>query len=74
MFLSTPIGKLCGVAIFKKHNIQYAICSDLSTFNEHAESVLIEINNDVMTYDRNILIVVIYRTPNTNIKHKLQVL
>ena len=50
-----------GVAIFIKENIEYTIPSDLSTFNEHIESVFIEINNDAMTINRNIVIGVIYR-------------
>ena len=57
-----------GVAIFIKDNIEYIVRSDLSTFSEHIESVFIEINNETLTINRNIVIGVIYRTPNTNIK------
>ena len=57
-----------GVAIFIKDNIGYTVRSDPSTFNEHIESVFIEINNEELTINRNIVIRVIYRTPNTNIK------
>ena len=57
-----------GVAIYIKDNIEYTVLSDLGTFNEHIESVFIEINNEALTINRNIVIGVIYRTLNTNIK------
>ena len=51
-----------GVAKFIKDNVEYTVFSDLSTCNEHIESVFIEINNEVLTINRNIV------NNNTNIK------
>ena len=65
-----------GVALFIKDNIECTIRSELSTFNDQLESVFIEINKDALTTDENIVIGVIYRIPNRNLKiltHKLQV-
>ena len=47
---------------------EYIIHSDPNTSNRYIESVFIEINNDALTSNRNIVIEVIYRIPNTNIK------
>ena len=57
-----------GVALFLKDNIEYTIRSELSTFNDQLESVFIEINKDALTTDKNIVIGVIYRIPNRNLK------
>ena len=57
-----------GVALFIKDNIEYTIRSELSTFNDQLESVFIEINKDALTTDKNIVIGVIYRIPNRNLK------
>ena len=57
-----------GVALFIKDNIEYTIRSELSTFNEQLKSVFIEISKDALTTDNNIVVGVICRIPNTNLK------
>lgn len=58
-----------GVAFYIKENIVYTIHNGLSSMNEHIESLLVEIN---ISGTRNILIMVIYRPPNSNSKQFLE--
>ena len=57
-----------GVGIFLRNNILYQIRSDLTLNNEFSESIFIEINKDLFNKNRNIIIGVIYRPPNTDLK------
>ena len=50
--------------LLNKQSIEQA--NDLITFNEHIESVFIEISKEHMNAKKNIVIGVIYRIPNTN--------
>ena len=57
-----------GVGIFLRNNILYQIRSDLTLNNEFSESIFIEIDKDLFNKNRNIIIGVIYRPPNTDLK------
>ena len=57
-----------GVGIFLRNNILYQIRSDLTLNNELSESICIEIDKDLFNKNRNIIIGVIYRPPNTDLK------
>ena len=57
-----------GVGIFLRNNILYQIRSDLTLNNEFSESIFIEIDKDLFTKNRNIIIGVIYRPPNADLK------
>ena len=54
--------------IFLRNNILYQIWSDLSLNNAFSESIFIEIDKDLFNKNRNIIIGVIYRPPNTDLK------
>ena len=56
-----------GVGIFLRNNILYLIRYDL-TLNEFSESIFIKINIDLFNKNPNIIIGVIYRPSNTDIK------
>ena len=57
-----------GVGIFLRNNILYQIRSDLTLNNEFIESIFIEIDKDLFNKNWNIIIGVIYRPPNTDLK------
>ena len=57
-----------GVGIFLRNNILYQIRSDLALNNEFSESFFIEIDKDLFNKNRNVIIGVIYRPPNTDLK------
>ena len=57
-----------GVGIFLRNDILYQIRSDLTLNNECSESIFIEIDKDLFNKNRNIIIGVIYRPPNTDLK------
>lgn len=58
-----------GVSIFVKDNLQVKYRDDLSVNETYMEAIFIEVSNeDIMECDRNVLIGVIYRPPNQDIK------
>ena len=57
-----------GVGIFLRNNILYQIRSDLTLNNEFSESMFIEIDKDLFNKNRNIIIGVINRPLNTDLK------
>ena len=57
-----------GVGIFLKSNLCYQRRSDLTVDHELFESIFVEIDKDLFHKNRNILIGVIYRPPNTDLK------
>ena len=56
-----------GVGLFVRDNISFLKRSDLEIFNEYNESIFIEIEKTVFGMEKNVIIVVIYRPPNTDI-------
>ena len=56
-----------GVGLFVRDNISFLKRSDLEIFNEYNESIFIEIKKTVFGMEKNVIIVVIYRPPNTDI-------
>ena len=58
-----------GVGIFLGNNILYQIRSNLTFSNAFRESFFVETDKDLFNKNRNIVIWVIYRPPNTD--HKL---
>ena len=56
-----------GVSIFIKENIPFIARTDLDIFNETIESVFIEIDKDYVGRNKNIIIGVLYRPPDTDV-------
>ena len=57
-----------GIGLFVRNGVSYKSRADLTTFEYYCESLFIEIDKSVFGSGRNILIGVIYRPPNTDIK------
>ena len=57
-----------GVALCLKDGIEYNVCHDLIVFNEYMEWVNIEINKKIFDTEKDMIIWVIYRIPDTDIK------
>ena len=55
-----------GVGIFLKNNCNFCVRDDLVVFNDHFESVFLEIPNSIFNTGKNIIIGVIYRPPGTD--------
>jgi hypothetical protein len=64
-YRSTRVGG--GVSIFVKENLKYQERNDLSIFDDTLETLFIEINKDQLSYDKNVVIGLIYRPPNTSV-------
>ena len=60
-----------GVSLLVKNGIEFEGRSDLNTFNDDIESVFIEVDKNVVHSDKNIVVGVIYRPPNTNLDNFL---
>ena len=56
-----------GVSLLIKDGIPYSDRNDLSIFNNNIESLFIEIDKTVFQTNKNVVIGIIYRPPNTNI-------
>ena len=56
-----------GVSIYLKDSIEYFPRNDLSCQNNVMESVFIEVDKDQVNKNKNVVVGVIYRPPNTNI-------
>ena len=56
-----------GVGLFVRDNISFLKRPDLEIFNEYNESIFIEIEKTVFGMEKNVIIGVIYRPPNTDI-------
>ena len=57
-----------GVSLFINRNIRYTVRKDLNMLNNNIESLYIEIDKTMITgFDRNIVVGVVYRPPNTEI-------
>jgi len=57
-----------GVSLFIKDNLEFTVRNDLGFNNACMESLFIEINKDIVGKNRNIIVGVIYRPPDTNVK------
>ena len=57
-----------GVAICLNREIEYKTRSDLDVFNDHMESVYVEIDKCNFSTDKDIIIGTIYRRPNSDIR------
>ena len=56
----------CHLYKYIKDSMEYSVRTDLVTFNEYRESIFIEIDTEYTNAKKNIVIGIIYRTPNTN--------
>ena len=56
-----------GVAIFLKNCINFVRRNDIEIFNEYCESIFVEIEKSVFGTEKNIVIGVIYRPPNSDL-------
>ena len=63
-----------GVGIFVHDHMNYSERNDLSVFNEYCESLFIEVDRTNMIKEKNIVIGVIYRPPNTDIPHFIDIM
>ena len=57
-----------GVALCLKDGIEYTVCHDLIVFKDYMESLFIEINKKTFDTEKDMIIGVIYRIPDTDIK------
>ena len=57
-----------GVGFFVRNGVNCKLRDDLTLFDDHCESLFIEIDKSVFGSLRDLLIAVIYRPPNTDIK------
>ena len=56
-----------GVALLCQESIEFIERKDLGVFNDHIESIFIEIDNSQFDMGKNIIVGVIYRPPGTDI-------
>ena len=63
-----PSKKGGGVSLYVKERLLYTVRHDLCIFNEHMESVFVEIDKSALSADKNVVIGVLYRPPNTDIE------
>ena len=63
-----------GIGVFVKTGVSFKYRDDLTIFGDHCESLFIEIDKSVFGSERDLLIAVIYRPPNTDIKLFIDVL
>ena len=57
-----------GIGFFVKNGVNYRPRADLTIFEHYCESMFIEIDKSVFGSQRNMLVGVIYRPPNTDMK------
>ena len=57
-----------GIGLFVKTGVSFKYREDLTIFGDHCESLFIEIDKSVFGSERDLLIAVIYRPPNTDMK------
>ena len=63
-----------GVSIFIKDNLDYLLRDDLTDFNDHLESLFIELPKTYSSYDKNIVIGIIYRPPGKDVNKFIELL
>ena len=57
-----------GVGLYIHDHIRYNLRNDMKIFNEYCESIFIEIEKSQFALDKNIMVGVMYRPPNTDMK------
>ena len=57
-----------GVGLYVNDHIRYNLRNDMKIFNEYCESIFIEIEKSQLSFDKNIIVGVMYRPPNTDMK------
>lgn len=55
-----------GVSLYVKDHLKYERRRDLETHNSCIETVIIELDKDLLEFNKNVIIAVIYRPPNTD--------
>ena len=55
-----------GVSLYIRKNVKYVKRSDLDIFDDHLESLFVEIDKQSVNCIKNIIISVLYRPPNTD--------
>ena len=55
-----------GVSLYIKKNVKYLRRSDLDIFDNHLESLFVEIDKQSVNCRRNVIVGVLYRPPNTD--------
>ena len=63
-----------GVSIFIKNDIKYKRRADLDIINDNIEAIFIEIRSEEFDTNKNIIIGVIYRPPNTDLQNFIDVM
>ena len=56
-----------GVSLFIREHVTYTVRNDLDIFNDITESEFVEIDKKCIDTDRNVIIGVIYRPPNSDV-------
>ena len=62
------------MGIFLKNHLNYSKRNDLNVFNEICELLFVEIDRTKLIKAKNIVIGVIYRPPNTEISHFIEIM
>ena len=57
-----------GVSLYLDENITYHMRKDLEHFDSEMESIVVEIDKEVFKTNSNVIIVLIYRIPNTSVE------
>ena len=57
-----------GVSLYLDENITYHMRKDLEYFDSEMESIVVEINKEVFKTNSNVIIVLIYRIPDTSVE------
>ena len=64
--VSIHFGRFALVSIFVQNSIEYFVQTDLSNLNAHIETIFIEIDKEQIGKDKNVIVGVIYRPPDTD--------
>ena len=64
-----PIRSGGGVSLLIKNHLEFTVRNDLCVSDASAESLFIEIDKDVVGKNKNVIVGVIYRPPDTDMKH-----
>ena len=57
-----------GVGLYINDHIRYNLHNDMKIFNEYCESFFIEVEKSQFAFGKNIIVGVMYRPPNTDMK------
>ena len=56
------------MSLYINDHIRYNLRNEMKIFNEYCESIFIEIKKSQFAFDKNIIVGVMYRPPNTDMK------